>query len=542
MPRLIAAVVLFLSTAFPALADPLDDLFAAAHAGDAARAEAILAEADGPKLRRDMMWMLGGSHPDLRDFTKSWAEAAPDNPVALTARAWSRYRESYLIRGDAVIQHSWPAALEASALSMQEAFGLAERALQLDPAYLPASDAVIIIGEVSGHMAHSEEEALRILEVAPNRHSLVIAASSVRPNWLGQMGVKTDLCDTYAAELPDAPGYTSDMCVIEAIYKANSCCGDELDWASERVDAYVDEPLMDETLLMAAAMNHLDAGAAARLRDRMTAEDRLTVAVALSGRPEVLHMPYPAGADPMTDFPAIKTALQRDLAAARTAADRDPGDKTTVARLGELYRIATLLTQREAGYFQDPPPDDVVEKLDAVWAEEKARIDEMKTRALALITISPRNREALLFAATYLDDHLPDPMDSALWRHALYTNAILYTNYRYDVVGELAMGIKFDRSDMERRAENGKGPAYGDEALTKAFDCPYIRALRLLESSCEAAELDLDTCFQNVGLSRAEEFIDFDSVLRKAEGRGVCEAERTAPVDSLRYEEVDLGL
>ena len=71
---------------------------------------------------------------------------------------------------------------------------------------------------------------------------------------------------------------------------------------------------------------------------------------------------------------------------------------------------------------------------------------------------------------------------------------------------------------------------------------PDLRALRLLESSCEAAELDLDTCFQNVGLSRAEEFIDFDSVLRKAEGRGVCEAERTAPVDSLRYEEVDLGL
>jgi hypothetical protein len=542
LSRFLAVFLFCLSTIVPALADPLDELFTAAQTKDAARAEAILAAADSPKLRRDMMWMLGGSHQDLRDFTQHWAEAQPENPVALTARAWSRYREAFLIRGQDSVRNTWPASLEQASPMLREAFGLADRALRLDPTYLPASDAVNIIGEVSGNMARSEEEGRRILEVAPNRHSLVIAASSVRRDWLGRLGVKTGLCDTYASQLPDAPGYTSEMCVIDAIYRGNSCCSDEREWAAERVSDYVDEPLMEETVLMAAAKQQLSPEAATRLRDRMIAEDRLTVAVALSGRPEIIHLPYRVGADPLTDFEAIKIALQRDLAAARTAADRDPGDKQTVARLGELYRIATVLAQREVGYFQDPPPDDIVEKLDAVWAEGKAYTDEMKARALALITIVPRNRDSLLFAATYLDDHLPDPLESAVWRRALYTNAVLYGNYRYDIVGDLVMGIKFDRSNLEREAKHGKTPAYGDDVLTQSFDCPYVRALRLFDASCETSGVDLNICYQNVGLSREAEFEDFDGVFQKAKERGACEAERTGPVESLRYEEIDLGL
>lgn len=542
MPRLFAFIFLCFSFVVPAFSDPLDDLFAAAQNDDTARVEEIIAAAETSKLRRDMMWMLGGSHPDLRDFTQAWAEAEPDNTVALTARAWSRYREAFLIRGQDSNQNTWPASLEKASPILREAFSLADRALQLDPTYLPASDAVNIIGEVSGNMARSEEEGLRILEVSPNRHSLVIAASSVRKDWWGRIGVKTDLCDTYADKVSDAPGYTSEMCVIEAIYKGSSCCTDEMQWASERVGAYVDEPLMEETVLMAATRNHLKPDAAARLRDRLTAEGRLTVAVALSGRHEVLSQQYIAGFDPLTDFEAVNAALERDLAAAQIAADRDPGDTPTVARLAELYRIATQLDLREAGYYRMPPPDDIVEKHTAVMLRSKQYIDDAKERALTLIKSVPRSRDALLFAATRLNDHLPDPLESAVWRRGLYTNAVLYGNYRYDIVGKLVMGIKFDRSDMERKAESGRAPAYGDDVLTQSFDCPYIRALRLFDASCEASGEDLGMCFQNVGLSRDAEFTDFDSVFQKAEARGVCEAERTGPVESLRYDDVDFGL
>jgi hypothetical protein len=541
LSRLFAVVLFCLAVAVPAFADPLDDLFAAAQTGDAARAERIIKAAETPKLRRDMMWMLGGSHPDLRDFTRDWAEAEPDNPVALTARAWSRYREGFLIRGTDSSANTWPASLAEGSSLIREAYALGERALQLDPTYLPASDAVIIIGEVSGNMARSQEEALRILDTAPNRHSLVIAASSVRKDWWGRIGVKTDLCDTYATKVSDAPGYTSEMCVIEAIYKGSSCCTDEMQWASERVGAYVDEPLMEETILMAAARNHLQPEAAARLRDRLAAEGRLTVSVALSGRPEIIHMPYRVGEDPMTDFNAVKAALDRDLVAAKAAADRDPADTTTLSRLNELYRVTALLTKREAGYFQDPPPDDIVQKLDFVAAQERDFMDDMKARTLTLVTAAPHSPESLVFAGSQLNDHLPDPLESAVWRRGLYTNAALYGNYRYDILGELVVGIKFDRSDLERKAENGKAPDYGDAVLTQTFDCPYIRALRLFDAACNAEE-DVARCYQNVGLWRDAEFTDFDSVLRTSEARGTCEAERTDPVESLRYEEVDLGL
>jgi hypothetical protein len=525
-----------------ATADPLDDLFAAAQAGDSTAVEALIDGAETPQLRRDMMWALAASHPDTRAFTKSWADAEPDNPVALTARAWSLYREGFIIRGVASVRDTWPASYATARPMIAESYELAERALALDDTYLPASDAVIMIGEVSGHMDRSAEEAARILDLNLNRHSLVIAASSVRPNWLGTIAVKTDLCDAYAEKLRDAPGYTAEMCVIDAIFKSNLCCDDQKTWALDRLGDYIEEPLMEETVLQAAATHSLTPEQADRLRAKLIAEDRLTVKVAVSGRPADLWQPYAAGTPGMADFDAIKAALKRELAAALVAADRDPGDPATVRQVGYYYEIATQLELRDVGYYEIPPPADIEAKYFAVMDQKKLYDADKKARAFRLLKAAPRNLDALDLAATTIDDHLPDPLQSAIWTHALYTNAIAYSNYRYDIVGGYLLGTKFDRSSLEGRSKAGRAPKYSEAELTEAFDCPYVRALRLFDAACDAADLDQKTCYQNVGLSRESEYTAEDSTFVRVQSEGTCVTEREGSLESLRYEEIDLGL
>jgi hypothetical protein len=64
----------------------------------------------------------------------------------------------------------------------------------------------------------------------------------------------------------------------------------------------------------------------------------------------------------------------------------------------------------------------------------------------------------------------------------LQTNAVLYANYRYDIVGDYATSSKYGRLELEQLIEQGKAPSYSDAELTEVFDCPYIRALRLFEA------------------------------------------------------------
>lgn len=543
MSRFIAALAALYLSFTAVSADPLDDLQSTIQASDRDGAMALLAGAETPALRRDMMWALAASHPDTRAFTKGWAEAEPDNPAALTARAWSLYRAAFIIRGPYINAYTWPRSLATASEMLDQAFGLAEQALALDPSYLPASDAVIVIGEVSGHVRESEAEAARILKVAPNRHSLTLAASSVVEDWLGRVSVKKHLCDEYAAEVSDAPGYTAEMCVIDAVFFVKSCCEHDLAWASERIGAYIDDPLMEETVIAAALAYRLAPDQLDHLRERLSAEGRLTVRLALIGREDALSMPYEAGTDdPAPDLDMLDAALARDLAAATTAADRDPGDPEALEELSYHYSVAREIALRRTGRYQVPPPEGIEDDIEAVLAAAKARTEDLKARALILVSAAPQNVDALIFAGLTIYDHLPDPLEAALWRQAVLRNAVLYANYRGETFGTYLIGTKFDRRVLEDKITNGTAPDYDDTALVEAFDCPYIAALRLFDATCQDHGQDRDYCFSLAGLAYEDEFLTEESPMVLSEQLGTCEAERTGPLDDLWFLETDIGL
>ena len=210
--------------------------------------------------------------------------------------------------------------------------------------------------------------------------------------------------------------------------------------------------------------------------------------------------------------------------------------------LGYYYQIATSLELRDAGYLQIPPPDDILDRYNVVMDQANFYKADMKGRALTMVRISPRNRDALLFAALTVDDHFKDPLESATWRQGLFTNAVLYANYRYDILGTYVLGTKFDRSSLEQKSKYNRAPTYSDAQLTDAFDCPYVRALRLFDAACKASDVGYEECYRNVGLSREREYSDVESTYVRVQAAGRCTAEREGSIESLRYKEVDLGL
>ncbi|MCU0828379.1 MAG: hypothetical protein MUE52_13455 [Tabrizicola sp.] len=541
MSRRLYLALLLSQFALSAAADPVDDLVAEALKGDRAGVARLLAQATSSDELRDMNWAIAASHPDLRAFTAAWAATEPDNPAALVARAWSLYHEGFLLRGEAGLDHTWPASLDAANARFDDAFLLAETALALDPGYLPASDAVIVIGQVSGDKASARADGARIMALSPNRHSLVLSATLDRPNWGGTEKNVRDMCDAHAASVTDVPGYTADMCVIEAV-QTGAIYGELRGWALANLANYVDHPAMFETLEAFAKTHEMPLETADAFRARANAKGRMTVDIALSGRVHLLSYPKLPDMPDEIDFPALRMALDRDLAKARRQADHHPANPAVLRDLASLYFVSVQLAMREAGFCDVPPPADIEARYTAIAELEEANAADLSARAMVAVKATPRNVRVLQFGMAAIQDARPDPLEAAIWHHSLGTNAILYSNYRIDIIADFLQQTRYERGILEDQIAAGAAPAYTSAQLDAAFDCPFLRALRLFEATCDRDGMGLDDCYASRGLSPESDYAPQDSILAQAEARGLCVAEREDPVASLWYKEIDLGL
>lgn len=531
---ILAAVAVVLATG--ANADPISDILQQAYAGNTGGVEAIVTGTADITLQRDLMWALSAMHPDTMHFTEIWAKEEPENPVALTARAWSLFNSGQVERGEHSVRNSWPPSLQLANQMFDEAFGLAAHASELAPGFLPASDAVILIGKVSGHRDAMDAEIKRILTLMPNRHSLVLAAAAQSPNWGGSIRAINDLCQSYAGKVTNVTGYTPDACVADTVFRAG-IYGDKRNRAVETLGKMVDNPMMDRALLEAAQSHSLPEDVANRLRARMLGEDRLTVDLALSGRPDILSRP---GGFPEVE--AFAAALKRDLVKARLEADRDRGSPQSLLTLSYLFDVEVLFARQTSGLDANPNAPDVEEKSAKILELDARNAAEMEDRALRLLEMSPRNVKALLLGARYLDNRFPDALDSGRWTLALSINAAIYSNYQSERLGRLVFAAKYGPEGLRLQTESGSSLPYSQAQLDEVYACPYVRALRLLELVCSYSEEGLEDCFRSSGLSHSDEMSGEYSLLEKITARGACAAEREKPVEELLFSEIDLGL
>jgi hypothetical protein len=270
------------------------------------------------------------------------------------------------------------------------------------------------------------------------------------------------------------------------------------------------------------------------LRARLEAEGRMSVYLILAPNKDLLRM------GDLTDKAGFAAALDRDIAAASLAADRDPGSPGALRNLAELFQIEDLFT--ESQLLNTPNPTEAERAAIAQHLADlrQRRATDLDARARKLIALTPRNVASIEFAVRHLQASAADPLDLDLWALSALSNATIYANYKETQLGRVVLEAR-DRYALTRdRMASGDGPAYSESQLETAYLCPYTRAVRLVDELCAQHPKGEETCILDALWAYPSESQQKDSLYSTIVGQGSCPQERSAPIESLLYEEVAL--
>lgn len=534
MFRVLCFVAAALIAPFQLLADPIYDLLTAAHRKDFAAVEAQIRTAADRTLQRDLVWALAATDPDTVDFTKAWLEAQEDNPVALTARAWSTYWAGAMVRGNFSRFRTWPPLLEEADRMYLEALSLAERAAILDPGFLPASDAVILLRARTSGGEKALVELERIMEVDPNRHSLVLATSSLSPAWGGSIELMQALCDHFAERVEDVPDLDSETCLAQAILRAQ-IWGNAKDWAISVVTNQADKPFLEREIIELARDHLLPPEGVVLINTRLRAEGRMSVYPILSVDKDLLESTFPL------EVAEFAEALANDLSETKLAADRDPGYVQELLTLRDLYDLEIRsigLAALRSAETTDAERVAIADQIAQTGLQQKADLDR---RARRLFDLAPRNARSLQFASEYVISPDPDPLKADRWAIALLTNATVYANYQEKQLGQVVLETQRRYDLMQNRMASGEAPNYSAAELEETYLCPYVRAIRLIDEVCANHETGEQYCVLESIQGYPSHSQISSSLYSKLAEQGICASERGAPIESLAYEITDLA-
>ena len=180
-----------------------------------------------PDAERALYSVFALSDPAIGQFALDWARDHPNNPRALTAKAWNLYAWGYILRGDRSVDKTSAEALDALSTRHNAALPLFKQATELQPDLIPASDGLLQLTATLGIKSLIPLELERIMTSQPNRGSLMRAMVALAPQWGGRPEQVNLLCDRYAPMITDVKEYTPEVCRIDAVYYANFWQGDQ---------------------------------------------------------------------------------------------------------------------------------------------------------------------------------------------------------------------------------------------------------------------------------------------------------------------------
>ncbi len=489
------------------LATPRDDMTALIRAGNA---EAVLAALDTSDLaaQRQSFAAFQTSQPDAGTVSAALIEAYPDDPRAMTARGWHLVARGWALRGTGYARTVYADGLAQMEALHGEAWALALAAVEADPALVPASDLVLQLARTTGNRRAIPAELDRVMQIAPNRQSLLLAVFGMTPAWGGPPGWGADACEAHAARIADVEGYTAEVCTLDMLWAANYGERDRAPYA-ERLMAS-DHPMLEGArLAWATSWRMTDAEARAVLEaakgDLTLSQARMLDAVRGEG-----------GVG--NDGPAYRKALKTQLPRLRAEADFDPGNSYAV----QVY----------------------VDALIAASVAEGQRVprDEINARFASLFELAPYDGDAWARYGFILQDRLDFQRIELSELDAIrgyMENAVHYTNHD---PSQLAFLDGFNRMAWEAldRRNLDAIDATGETAFSKkdyetSVICPTIRAVRLLQAICGADPAA-------GGCPQPGSPLPWDEQMARAEKRNACEAERTADLEDLLYSPVAVAL
>ncbi|MFC3181008.1 hypothetical protein [Cypionkella sinensis] len=197
-----------------------------------------------PDDERELYNVFALYDPAIQRFAEDWVAADPDNPRALNALGWNLYVWGWAWRGENTVNRTTTEALKGMSSRHMQAFKLFQRAAQLAPDLIPASDGMLRLTTTLGNKAVIPIELERIMTSQPNRGSLMRAMLSLAPQWGGRPEQVNLLCDRYAPKITDVPDYTPEVCRIDAVYYANFWYGDQRA-AAHQLLLFMPNPILD---------------------------------------------------------------------------------------------------------------------------------------------------------------------------------------------------------------------------------------------------------------------------------------------------------
>lgn len=147
---------------------------------------------------RALFSVFSVTHPDLISFVEDWQDTRPGSPYAKVAKAWVYYRAGWIVRGYKSGDRTHPEAMEKHYSLHYDSLQLALEAYDANPKLIPASDAVILLGNTGGDKQRSFEVFDQAMQDVPNWGTIEKAFTFTHPGYGGSFEMGQAICEHYA--------------------------------------------------------------------------------------------------------------------------------------------------------------------------------------------------------------------------------------------------------------------------------------------------------------------------------------------------------
>lgn len=456
---------------------------------------------------RDLFSAFQSTAPEVKEFAETWVDEMPDSPYALTALAWNVYTAGWNMRGNDLIQFTFYEAAYRHYNLHERARKLAQRAFQAAPDLIPASDAVImlVLTNSSGRSNPMEKVAIvsrtldTVMELTPNRGSILRAMNVTQPEWGGNFEGAMQLCSDYADLATDVEGYTPEICMIDAAYAYDY--SDEVRSRMREALRSTDLPYLDH-----ARRSDWEPGIS-------RAADKKILA-------------YLQG-DGSTD---LKLALSYD----RNVADIN-GSPRASKTVADNLRLETL-EKLKSDPYNPSLISNIAEPRFAIGPDQDKndRSDEI-TLTKSILKVAPFDpaywSKIARFMHTTNDASNPD-------ENPYFANTITFSNHSPTYFFQYLEAKTQDLKAIERRADAGELPDDQMVSADEAVTCPYIRLARLREMMCSNGIEHIPSYLTSNCANMTDHAAKLAKVIVEANSRNTCAAEINGEQKELYFLEV----
>lgn len=413
---------------------------------------------------RALFSIFAVTHPDLISFVGNWREARPGSPYAKVAQAWVYYRAGWIVRGNKSARLTHPEAMEKHRLLHHDSLELALEAYEENPKLIPASDAIVLLGNTGGNKQKSFEVFDQTMQDVPNWGTIQRAFTFTHPGYGGSYEMGQAICEHYAPMAEHERNNLTRYCHIAFLIQRNPT----REWPTLALALLEEEndPDLDNLMFIARLNNHPQSLEDAEyLRDYSDKHGFDTLRRARY---------YDHNTANRYGFaPKYFEMLEREKIRATEALEHDPYSPEL---LDVLSQTSTRVTKAQNGWRfspdkNSPSPEQEIDLLLRRVVVAPYNPEQWDKLAHALESLSRRSHrdgidlirwDNLYGNAVYYSQHDPKHLETFL--HKKITQLMLFRGARED-------GIKFNGWDIALRSI--------DE--TKDIICPIIRAGRLLE-------------------------------------------------------------